>query len=243
MSLNKIMSASRSLLWRSEVRLKQLVDQSHAWWHIFSTQLLMIIHWVTTFCVGDNHDILGISLSCGFKQQNEHAFSLCLVWQLARTSYLPWLSRWSPTENVVTKWLTKSWLHTISPSMWWSQKPFEYISPLIITMSMTFCETDHSKKSHDIVTDQAMSQKCHEACIDHTNRFEYHLWLSRLCTWRWHGFCFSQIFVWHCQWHFATLVLRMAARASFRWGFFLKLFLLSLFLYNLFILVFNARLF
>ena len=28
------------------------------------------------------------------------------------------------TENVARKWLTKSWLHTMSPSMWWSHQLF-----------------------------------------------------------------------------------------------------------------------
>ena len=46
------------------------------------------------------------------------------------------------------------------------------------------------QKCHDIVTGQAM-----EARIGHTNLSEYRLWLSQLMsTWRWYGFCFSQIF-------------------------------------------------
>ena len=46
---------------------------------LFSTQFL-VTHLVTTFSPYDNHDILGIYLVCGPKLQNEHAFSLCLVW-------------------------------------------------------------------------------------------------------------------------------------------------------------------
>ena len=67
-------------------------------------------------------------------------------------------------------------------------------SELVITMSVTFCKTDHSKKKRDIVTDQAMVANMSWACIGPTNRSEYHLWLSQLSTWRWYGFCFSQIF-------------------------------------------------
>ena len=52
------------------------------------------------------------------------------------------------------------------------------------------------------------SQKCHEACIDHTNCFDYHLWLSQLSKWRWREFCVSQIFL-HWQWHLAALVAKL----------------------------------
>ena len=64
------------------------VDQrcdSNSWWTnymlddiLFCTQLL-VTHVVTTFSVGDNHDILEIYLTCGPKQQNDRSFSLSLL--------------------------------------------------------------------------------------------------------------------------------------------------------------------
>ena len=114
--------------------------------------------------------------------------------------------------------------------MWWSHQLF-WVSPLIITvelvtltlfcflsefvmtMSVIFCKTDHSKKSRDIVTDQAMVANMSWACIGHTNRSEYHRWLSQLSTWRWYGFCLSQIFfmtltVTFCSTDLAIFLLR-----------------------------------
>ena len=59
---------------------------SKSWWInymlddiLFSTQLI-ITYLVTTISVGDVHNIFGIYLACGHKQQNKYAFSLCLVW-------------------------------------------------------------------------------------------------------------------------------------------------------------------
>ena len=80
--------------------------------------------------------------------------------------------------------------------------------PKFVTiMSVTFCRTDHSKKKSwhsDWPSGDRKHVTC-EACIGRTNRFEYHVWASQLSTWRWHGFCFSQIFLWHWQLHFAAL--------------------------------------
>ena len=113
------------LIW-SEVRLKQLVDQSPMLGDIF----LALNSWsLMPFSVDDNHDILRIYLACGSKQQNDHAFTFCLVWRsvgLNRGRKHPhFVSGWSPTENVATKRLIKSGLHTMSSSMWWSQQLFE----------------------------------------------------------------------------------------------------------------------
>ena len=79
-------------------------------------------------------------------------------------------------------------------SMWRSQQLFEshfgsslsswrwhflFQPEFVITMSITFCRFDHSKKNHDIVTNQVLVTK---------------MSLLQLRTWRWHRFCFSQIF-------------------------------------------------
>ena len=84
-----------------------------------------------------------------------------------------------------------------------------WVSPLFITVELVtliwfclsrnlswlcqwhFAQLTTVKKSW--LSNWPWSQKCHEACIGHTNRFEYHLWLSQSSTWRWHWFCFSQI--------------------------------------------------
>ena len=46
----------------------------------------------------------------------------CLV---PHAKYIPRMSWMSPTENVTTKWLTKSWLHTMPPGLWRSHQQFE----------------------------------------------------------------------------------------------------------------------
>ena len=104
---------------------------------LFSTQLL-VIHLVTKFSVGDNHDILGIYLACDPKHQNEHVSS----WQRERKQEL------GAKQNV-----TKHVMVAIT----------DWVSPLIITVDLVmltwFCRTDHSKKSHVKVTDQALATK------------------------------------------------------------------------------------
>ena len=83
----------------------------------------------------------------------------CFLEPFARTAYLPWLSGWSPAENDATKWLTQELIaHNVmvATTVW--------VSPLIITvelvmltlfcfsrnlsmtMSVTFCRTDHTKE-------------------------------------------------------------------------------------------------
>ena len=76
----------------------------------------------------------------------------------------------------------------------------------VMTLSVTFCRTDDSKKK--VMTKWLIKRwllKWHEACIGPHQSFEHLLWLSQLSTWRWYGFYFSKIFVWHWQWHFAAL--------------------------------------
>ena len=88
------------------MRLKQLEDQSHAWWHF---------HWHPTLghslghdiFIVNNHDIFVIYLAWGFKQQNEHAFSLC------------------PPISPMTIEMITNWKYTMSSSMWWSHQLFE----------------------------------------------------------------------------------------------------------------------
>ena len=67
---SKLMSASRALLWWSEVRLKQLLRPSHAWWHFVQPALG---HLVETFSVGDNHDSQSVP-------SNKISMYSCSVW-------------------------------------------------------------------------------------------------------------------------------------------------------------------
>ena len=197
--------------------------------------------WSRHFLFGDNHDILGICWSkptkCAFFLALSALVVCVLLEPLARIAFLPWLSWWLLTENVTTKWLTKSWSYTMSPS---TVAPTVSVSPLIITVELVtltwFCFswnfswlcqwhfvaliTVRKKVMTKWVT-KRWSQKCHEACIGQNNRFEYHLWLSQLSTWRfeyhlwlsqlstwrWYGFCFNPIFLWHWKWHFPALAM------------------------------------
>ena len=70
------------------------------------------------------------------------------------------------------------------------------------TNAVTFCRTDHIKKNHDNVTDQALVAKMSLSMYWSHQIFEHHRWLSQLSTWRWHGCCFGCIYLWHWQWHF-----------------------------------------
>ena len=156
---------------------------------LFSIQLL-ITYLVTTFCVGDNHEILGICFACGPKQQNGHSFSLWMLWLSVGSNrarnHSHFVSRnHSPSPHISHDYrddhrlkmsrLTKSWLHTMSPSKWCSQQLLGLTSDhhskardtdiilfqrkFVKTMSVTFCRINHSKKNHDIVTGQALVAK------------------------------------------------------------------------------------
>ena len=67
---NKIMSASRALLWWSEASLKQLVRLSHAWWHCVQP---------TSWSVTWSRHIPSVM------KQNEHVFTLDLTRQIIKT--------------------------------------------------------------------------------------------------------------------------------------------------------------
>ena len=189
---------------------------------LFSTQLL-ITHLITTFSVGDNHDILGIYLTCGPQQQNVHAwvqqsektYSFSFLEPLARAAYLPWLSWWSPTENVATEWLTNGLVaHNVTKHVMVAPIVlsltsdhhsrvrdadiilFHYIVTLfVLTMSVTFCRTDYSKKKSwhsDWPSDGRKNVTKHALItpIGLSITSDYH----NRGTWCWHELCFSQIF-------------------------------------------------
>ena len=124
-------------------------NSSHAWWSITclvtfglspnswslsrSRHLLSVI--ITTFleytwCVVSSNKMRILTRSV-YSENSEKTCSFCCLGSLARTAYLPWLSWWSPTENVTTKWLTKSCKNVtkhvmVAPTVW--------VSPLIMIM-------------------------------------------------------------------------------------------------------------
>ena len=73
-----VLQYGTSFLYSPWVRLKQLAN--HVLGNILFSIQLLVTHLVTTFCVGDYHDIPGIYLACGPKHQNKHSFSFCLLW-------------------------------------------------------------------------------------------------------------------------------------------------------------------
>ena len=75
-----------------------------------------------TWCEGTSNKMGMLSPFCLFwlsvgSNRTKKTCSLCFLEPLTSTVYLPWPLWWSPTENVTIKWLSKSWLHTMSPSM------------------------------------------------------------------------------------------------------------------------------
>ena len=94
---NKITSASRALLWWSEASLKQLVQPSHAWWHC-DRQIIKTYR--------------GESMLTLLLEPTHQVYSKNVVI--------------IADKNVVTKWVTKSWmLIKMSPSKWLILQLFE----------------------------------------------------------------------------------------------------------------------
>ena len=148
-----------------------MVRPSHVWWHF-----------VMTFSVNDHHDSherSAVRVS-GSKKQNEHSFSLCLTDNQSSQSetecpfcclglhakYIPRMSWSSPTENVMTKWVIKSWvLNKMSPNMWLVTKHVNrlrtvtsdhlscvreltwtsFVSWVLVTVTVAFGSTVHSQ--------------------------------------------------------------------------------------------------
>ena len=156
---------------------------SNSWWinHtlgdiLFSIQLL-ITHMVTTFSVEDNHDILGIYLVCSAKQkeQKEHY----------RDYHRHKMSRSSETKSLTKCHLSCDWttdclsLTSDHHSRARDADMILYQTEFVMTKSVTLCRNDHKsvsqKKSWHNDWPSNGRTKCHEACIGHTNRFEWSL--------------------------------------------------------------------
>ena len=159
---------------------------------LFSTQLL-ITHSVMTFSGCDNHDIFGIYLAYGPKEQ---ALTLCLTRQTIKAdSHAPHSSH---------DYRDYHRLKMLRPSDWprvgctQCHQAYNY---RINCLSLT---SDHHRRARaadmilswlcqlhfaELITvkknvmtkwpTSRWSQKCHKACINHTNRVEYHPWSSQ----------------------------------------------------------------
>ena len=96
---NEAQIRSSAQVRRSEMRLKELVVLSHAWWPFFkppSLPPLLVILLVMTYSQYDHHEIPGMYFACGLKQQNEHAFAT------VRECMLILLPRITPTHRHIS---------------------------------------------------------------------------------------------------------------------------------------------
>ena len=160
-----------------------IANTNHMPGDILSSTQILITHLVTSFSIGDNHDILGIYLACRPKQQNEHVYSLRLFWWSVcpdsatdghshappishdyRDDHRQKMSRpsdWPRVGCSKCHQACDSRTNCLSLTSDHHSRARDYDlnlfqSKIVLTISMTFCRTDHSeKKSHNIVTDQA----------------------------------------------------------------------------------------